>query len=117
MASFSISEVEELTGIKAHVLRYWEDVVPSFKPQKDDGGRRFYTQREVDLIFRLKYLIYEKKFTAEGAGQQIMEEAGVAQDNFELIKLIHQTRADISNLYLKVKNKRKDSTNGNEDEN
>ena len=87
MASFSISEVEELTGIKAHVLRYWEDVVPSFKPQKDDGGRRFYTQREVDLIFRLKYLIYEKKFTAEGAGQQIMEEAGVAQDNFELIKL------------------------------
>ena len=37
--------------------------------------------------------------------------------NFELIKLIHQTRADISNLYLKVKNKRKDSTNGNEDEN
>ena len=65
----------------------------------------------------LKYLIYEKKFTAEGAGQQIMEEAGVAQDNFELIKLIHQTRADISNLYLKVKNKRKDSTNGNEDEN
>ena len=103
MASFSISEVEELTGIKAHVLRYWEDVVPSFKPQKDDGGRRFYTQREVDLIFRLKYLIYEKKFTAEGAGQQILDEAQAVQDSAEIIQQIRLARQELLELLIKTK--------------
>ena len=63
--TYSIGEVEELTGIKAHVLRYWEEVIPGFAPQKDMGGRRTYTQREIEMIFRLKYLINEKKFTAE----------------------------------------------------
>ena len=40
MASYSIGEMEELTGIKAHVLRYWEEVIPSLAPKKDLGGRR-----------------------------------------------------------------------------
>ena len=59
--TYSIGEVEELTGIKAHVLRYWEEVIPGFAPQKDMGGRRTYTQREIEMIFRLKYLINETK--------------------------------------------------------
>ena len=101
--TYSIGEVEELTGIKAHVLRYWEDVVPGFSPQKDMGGRRTYTQREVEIIFRLKYLINEKKFTAEGAGQQILEEAQAQQDNAELIRQIHEARTELSQMYLAIK--------------
>ena len=62
---YTIGQIEELTGVKAHVLRYWEEVVPGFTPQKDMSGRRLYSQKEVELIFRLKYLINEKKFTAE----------------------------------------------------
>ena len=54
-------EYEELTGIKAHVLRYWEEVIPSIAPKKDLGGRRIYSQRNLETILRLKYLIYEKK--------------------------------------------------------
>ena len=100
--TYSIGEVEELTGIKAHVLRYWEEVVPGFSPQKDLGGRRTYTQREVEIIFRLKYLINEKKFTAEGAGRQIMEEAQTVQDNAELIQQIHETRQLLTDLYMKI---------------
>ena len=42
MAEFSIGEVEKETGIKAHVLRYWEDVIPFIRPRKDDQGRRLY---------------------------------------------------------------------------
>ena len=57
---FSIGEVEELSGVKAHILRYWEEVIPGFAPQKDIGGRRTYTQRELEIIMRLKFLIYEK---------------------------------------------------------
>ena len=67
MASFTIGEVEELTGIKSHILRYWEEVIPSLAPKKDIGGRRSYSSRDLQIIFRLKYLIQEKKFTIEGA--------------------------------------------------
>lgn len=100
---YTIGQVEELTGVKPHILRYWEDVVPGFTPQKDLTGRRFYTQHEVELIFRLKYLIGEKKFTAEGAGRQILEEAQAVQDNADLIHLIRHTRAELSELYLAIK--------------
>lgn len=100
---YTIGQIEDLTGVKAHVLRYWEDVVPGFTPQKDLTGRRVYSQREVDLILRLKFLINEKKFTAEGAGQQIMEESQAVQDNAELIQQIRETKALLSDIYFKVK--------------
>lgn len=74
MTEFSIGDVEELTGIKAHVLRYWEEVIPSITPKKT-SGRRVYTKRDVLLIFRLKYLIQEKKFTIEGARNRLIEES------------------------------------------
>ena len=103
--NYSIGEVEELTGIKAHVLRYWEEVVPGFSPQKDMGGRRTYTQREIEMIYRLKYLINEKKFTAEGAGQQLLEEAQTLEENSDLIRQIHEARTELSQIYLELKRK------------
>ena len=42
---YTIGEIEELTGVKSYILRYWETVIPGFSPQKDIGGRRIYTQR------------------------------------------------------------------------
>ena len=61
IATSTSKNIEELTGIKAHILRYWEETIPVFTPQKDTGGRRVYSQREVELVLRLKYLINEKK--------------------------------------------------------
>lgn len=100
---YSIGDVEELTGVKSHVLRYWEEVVPSFNPKKDLTGRRMYSQHEIDLIFRLKYLITEKKFTAEGAGQQILEEAQLIQDNYTAIQQIREVRNILTDLYLRLR--------------
>ena len=105
--TYSIGDVEDLTGVKAHILRYWEDVIPGFSPQKDMSGRRVYSQHEIELIFRLKYLINEKKFTAEGAGQQILEESQVVQNNIDLIQQIRECRTELSNVYLKIHNARK----------
>ncbi|MCQ2588222.1 MAG: MerR family transcriptional regulator [Treponema sp.] len=101
--TYTIGQVEELTGVKTHILRYWEEVIPGFIPQKDISGRRIYTQQEVELIFRLKYLINEKKYTLEGAGQQIIREAGTHPESADLIQKIHETRALLSELFIKVK--------------
>ncbi len=59
--TYTIGEVENLTGVKTHILRYWEQVIPGFTPQKDLTGKRLYSQHEVELIFRIKYLINQKK--------------------------------------------------------
>lgn len=104
---YTIGQVEELTGVKPHILRYWEEVVPGFSPKKDLTGRRNYSQHDLDLIFRLKYLITEKKFTAEGAGRQILEEAQTVQNNVELIHQIRETRELLSQVYLAYKQNQK----------
>lgn len=104
--TFSISEVEELTGVKAHVLRYWEEVVPGFNPQKDLGGRRTYTQDDLEMIMRINYLINELRYTTEGACKQLIEDAETKVDNLEIISEIHQARAQLTDLYLFVKSLR-----------
>ena len=103
MKTYSIGEVEGITGVKAHILRYWEEIIPGFAPQKDISGRRLFSQHELELIFRLKYLIYEKKFTIEGARNQLIEDAEAASENFELISQIHGLRDELTELYLYAK--------------
>lgn len=101
---YSIGQVEEITGVKAHVLRYWEEIIPGFAPQKDIGGRRIYSQRELELVMRLKFLIYEKKFTIEGARDQLISEVDSVNDNAGLIRQISELRKDLTDLYFEIKN-------------
>lgn len=100
---YSIGQIEELTGVKAHVLRYWEGVIPGFAPQKNLAGRREYSQRELELVFRLKYLIQEKKYTIEGARDQIIADSDAVNENLELIKEIHDLRSELTELYFYAK--------------
>ncbi|MDR2897788.1 MAG: MerR family transcriptional regulator [Spirochaetaceae bacterium] len=74
MAELTIGEVEKLTGVKAHILRYWEEHISFLNPRKDMGGRRVYSEREVQIVLRLRHLIQEKKFTLEGAREQLFTE-------------------------------------------
>ncbi|MBP3415810.1 MAG: MerR family transcriptional regulator [Spirochaetaceae bacterium] len=107
MAAYSIGEMEELTGIKAHVLRYWEEVIPSLAPKKDLGGRRSYSQRDFQTIMRLKYLIQERRFTIEGARSEMIAEAtsyvSSQQELSVALETISEIRSSLTDLYLLVK--------------
>jgi len=70
---FSIGEVCELTGLKPHVLRYWESQFRFLSPAKNRSGNRVYQRREVELITLVKHLLYEEKYTIEGARQKVDE--------------------------------------------
>ena len=74
MASYTIGDAEQLLRVKAHVIRYWEKEVPLVQPAKDTYGRRIYTGRDLQLFCRLKYLLYERRFTLEGAKAQLYRE-------------------------------------------
>jgi len=68
---FSIGEVCELTGLKPHVLRYWESQFRFLSPAKNRSGNRVYQRREVELIMLVKHLLYDEKYTIEGARQKV----------------------------------------------
>jgi DNA-binding transcriptional MerR regulator len=70
---FSIGEVCELTGLRPHVLRYWESQFRFLSPTKNRSGNRVYQRREVDLIMLVKHLLYTEKYTIEGARQKVDE--------------------------------------------
>ncbi len=70
-AYYSIGEVRELTGIESHVLRYWETRFEVLRPIKNQAGNRVYRPREVELVLLLKRLLYEDKYTVEGARQEL----------------------------------------------
>jgi DNA-binding transcriptional MerR regulator len=70
---YSISDVSAMAGVKPHVLRYWESEFSLLKPKKNKAGRRVYTQREIKLVLLIKKLLYEERFTLEGAKTRIQE--------------------------------------------
>lgn len=71
---FSIGEVCELTGLKQHVLRYWESQFRFLSPAKNRSGNRVYQRKEIELIQYVKHLLYTEKYTIEGARQKIDEQ-------------------------------------------
>ena len=68
---YSISEVCEITDLKPHVLRYWETQFAVLKPRKNSAGNRSYRKKEIQLVQLIKYLLYEEKYTIEGARQKL----------------------------------------------
>jgi DNA-binding transcriptional MerR regulator len=97
---FNIGEVSELCGVKAHVLRYWEQEFTQLKPVKRGGNRRYYQHHEVLLVRRIRHLLYDQGFTISGARNRLDEAAiheheqlEAAQHNRELIAGI---RAEIA---------------------
>src|SRR3954471_2677922 len=72
---FKIGEVSDLLGVEPYVLRYWETEFPVLSPKKSGTGHRLYRRKDVELLLRIKHLLYEKRFTIEGARQSLHSEA------------------------------------------
>lgn len=70
---YSIAEVSAITGLKQYVLRYWETEFPDLKPQKNRAGNRIYKKNEIQLVFAIKRLLYQEKYTIEGARQRLRQ--------------------------------------------
>jgi len=64
---FKIGEVSEISGLPSHVLRFWESEFKKIKPRRTASGQRSYTRKDIETILEIKHLLYDKKFTLEGA--------------------------------------------------
>ena len=70
---FKIGETARLVGVKPYVLRYWESEFRSLKPQKTRSQQRLYKRRDVEQLLRIRHLLYEERFTIEGARSRLRE--------------------------------------------
>jgi DNA-binding transcriptional MerR regulator len=80
---FRIGEVSRITEVKPFVLRYWEEEFPMLEPVKSPAGHRLYRQQDLDMVFKIKRLLYDEGFTAEGARRHLREQAGLDAANGE----------------------------------
>ena len=78
---FTIGEVSDLCGVKAHVLRYWEQEFTQLKPLKRRGNRRYYQHHEVLLVRRIRELLYDQGYTIHGARIQLSHPATSSNGN------------------------------------
>ena len=64
---FRIGDVSRLAGVQPYVLRYWETEFPTISPKKSGTGHRLYRRKDVEMVLEIKRLLYDKRFTIEGA--------------------------------------------------
>src|SRR5262249_44656511 len=88
---FRIGEVCDLIKVQPHVLRYWETEFPMLSPQKNRAGQRVYRRKDVEMVLRIRNLLYEEKFTIAGARKKISEE--LRKNNSPRVKVVMQEKA------------------------
>ena len=94
---FTIGEASELCGVKAHVLRYWEQEFPQLKPVKRRGNRRYYQRQDVVLIRQIRSLLYEQGFTIGGAKQKL-DDTPSKKEQTPYKQLIDQTISELEDV-------------------
>jgi DNA-binding transcriptional MerR regulator len=75
---FRIGEVSQLVGVEPYVLRYWESEFPSLSPKKSNTGQRMFRRKDVEMLLNIKQLLYDRKFTIEGARKALKSEKTAA---------------------------------------
>jgi DNA-binding transcriptional MerR regulator len=68
---FRIGEVSKIVGLPTYVLRFWETEFSKVRPKRTAAGQRLYTKGDIELILKIKHLLYIKKFTIQGARQYL----------------------------------------------
>ena len=76
--------MEEITAVPAYVLRYWESEFKLLRPKKNPAGQRLYRKRDLDLVQRIKTLLYDERLTLEGAKKRLIAESRKSTEQLEL---------------------------------
>ncbi|WP_331001575.1 MerR family transcriptional regulator [Geomonas sp. RF6] len=101
-----IGEISELTGLPSSVLRYWESEFPSLTPKKSSTGQRLYTKKDLELIVRIKQLLYVEKLTIEGARKRLggklkaQEAAPVPNGLAELLREVKEELREMRDILV-----------------
>jgi len=77
---FKIGEVARLAGVEPYVLRYWETEFKEINPVKSRTNQRLYRRRDIETVLWIKQLLYDEKFTIDGARRKMKEWRGEKEE-------------------------------------
>ena len=95
---YTISEVQELLDVPAHLLRQWEGRIPQLKPRRDRANRRYYTRDDIAIARRIKHLVRHEKMTLDGARIRLAQEIrgeGRPKTNQEAVDLLDKIETEV----------------------
>jgi DNA-binding transcriptional MerR regulator len=119
--TYKIGEVCRMADVQPYVLRYWETEFPALAPTKSGGGQRLYSQREIDIVMRIKQLLYSEGFTIAGAKKKLeteldddlqltvavddppLERPVLAEPSEELQDLLEETKRELRRIVAMLK--------------
>jgi DNA-binding transcriptional MerR regulator len=96
-----ISEVSKMLDVPVHVLRQWESRFPQLKPERDRANRRYYLSKHIDVVRRIKHLLWHEKMTTEGARLQLAQELygeGCPKTSQEVEELLDKVRVEVRSM-------------------
>jgi len=99
---FRIGEVADLTGVPPYVLRYWESEFKLLRPRKNHAGQRVYRKHDVQMVLRIKSLLYEDRLTLEGAKKRLQQEGRHRNQQLELPAPDPQTLAALRGIRARL---------------
>ena len=85
---YTISEVSDSLGLEQHVLRFWEGEFSELSPQKNRAGNRVYKSRDIDIVKKIQFLLYEEKFTVEGAKAKLKSLKRLSLDQYKKSQIL-----------------------------
>ncbi|MBW2368287.1 MAG: MerR family transcriptional regulator [Deltaproteobacteria bacterium] len=91
---FKIGEASEIAGVPAYVLRFWESEFKRISPKRTSSGQRLYRRRDIELILRIKDLLYNKKFTIQGAKRRLQGKPK-AEEKTTSPRLLSELRSEL----------------------
>ncbi len=92
---FKIGEVSDIAGVPPYVLRFWETEFKQIKPKRTDAGQRLYRKQDVVLVLTIKHLLYDRKFTIEGARQHMKKKTRTALARVAVLPDVAEIRAEL----------------------
>ena len=92
---FKIGEVAEITKLEPHVLRYWESEFGLIKPDKSGTGQRVYRRKDIETIFEIKKLLYEERFSIEGAKKRLLKKYKISDNSERILDTIKELKRDL----------------------
>jgi len=103
---YSITEVSRITNLKPYVLRYWETEFADLRPAKNRAGNRIYKKSDIRLVFLIKRLLYQEKYTIEGARQRMSQmskrndrQLNLSLNEFMWDNLLEEIRQGLRDLF------------------
>jgi DNA-binding transcriptional MerR regulator len=112
---YSIAEVSQITGIKPYVLRFWETEFPELRPAKNSAGNRIYRKSDIKTVFMIKRLLYDDKYTIDGARQRLKQLRSVDDPQLSLFfkeikqeELLREMQQGLADL-LEILNENRDA--------